>query len=162
MKFLFIFLLVVSNVVYCNIPSEVHPHEMTLISPMPEPYKTLETKIIIDPETHDVEAFIVKLDDEIIEFPRHIISQLKNVVLSTLITNYEMYKVPNTDKTKMIHKGIFLSFEMQYGDEKVAQDQSLRLYGRDEIKVNIDLDKKFTIKIRNIRESIANSQKGMW
>jgi hypothetical protein len=162
MKYLLIFLFTVSNAVYCNIPSGVHPHEMILISPMPEPYTQLETKIIIDPETHDIEEFIVKLDNEIIEFPDNIISQLKNIVLSTLITNYEMYNELNKDKTKMIHKGIFLSFEMQYGDGKVAQDQGLRLYGRDEIKVKIDLDKNFTVKTRNIRESIANSQKGMW
>jgi len=162
MKALVFLCLFISNALYASIPIGVHPHEMTLVSPMPTPYKRLEVKITIDPETHDVSIFKILLNEKLIVVPQNIISELKNVSLNTLATHYEIWTEHDETTKKAKHKGIFLSLEMEYGEMYTVQKQRLRIHGRDEIKINISPDNIFSLKTRNVESSFGNSRKGMW
>ena len=65
-------------------PSLVHQHYVKWKGVLPEPYKTMEMEIALDPETDDVERFEILIGGKSVAFSKEDLAKLKDLELGTM------------------------------------------------------------------------------
>ncbi|HEX7026782.1 MAG TPA: hypothetical protein VF268_06040 [Gammaproteobacteria bacterium] len=119
-EFLFALLFLGSIAARAYQPSLVHQHYVKWKSVLPEPYKTMELEIALDPETDDVERFEILIGGRLVTFSKEDRAKLKDLELGTMQVWEGINRNPSGAQTPDFVND-WIRIDMELGEKRKVQ-----------------------------------------